>query len=387
MAFEDQSEMKIVLSVLALFAALLAYQASGADRTSADALLTGVPDQIKENNFKAVEELCKRSLQEDESCPAAHFYLGVCFEKAGRAREAVKEYQIAAANATKEKDSSMAAKANSAAKKLGSGFVELDAADAKMADKLTKLAADSFDAGQYETAREAFHRLMILQPENPKWKENLEKCTKAIEERGDPIKSKIAAAALSEIWFRLGIGEKNKAKELAQNLSSRFSDTLPGKEAAALIERDFAAPKVEDVAQLTEKLKSDNAAKIAATSKPVTPAVPASVPSTVKPGAGRVDVEAAQRLADEETKKLGKDALIPAFKDAHKKGKEFYAKATPGSEGNQENIARALDQFIKADSLYARIEAEQLSTPELAAEQQEVGMLHYACLKMTILAR
>ena len=359
-----------------------------ADRTSADALLTGVPDLVKDGNFKTIEELCKRSLQSDDSCPSAHFYLGMAYEHSNKPREAVKEYLASASCATKEKDGVMAGKANAAAKKIGAGVIDLDALDAKYADKLGKVGTDAFDAGQLETARQAFSALLVLRPSDAKGKEGLDKAAKALEERGDPVKSKIAAASLSEVWFKLGIGELDKAKELAQTLSSNYGDTEPGKEAAALIERNFAAPKHDEVAKLTEKLKQESAKKIAAAPKTPSTTVTSSPGTAPAKAAGgpRVDVDATQKLAEEDAKKMSKDALIPAFKDAHKKGKEHYAKATPGSEGNQDNIAKALEQFIKADSLYTRIENENMSTEELAANAKEVGMLHYACLKMTILA-
>lgn len=383
--------MKSILSCVALALCGALFQQgrlSAADRTSADALLTGVPDLVKDGNFKTIEELCKRSLQADESCPSAHFYLGMACEHNNKPREAVKEYLVAASNATKEKDGVLAGKANAAAKKIGAGVIELDALDAKYAEKLGKVGADALEAGQLETARQAFSALLVLHPGDAKGKEGLDKAVKALEERGDPVKSKIAAAALSEVWFKLGIGERDKAKELAQALSSNYGDTEPGKEAAALIERNFAAPKHDEVAKLTEKLKQESAKKIAVAPKPPSTSVsatPGAAPAKAAAGP-RVDVDATQKLAEEETKKLSKDALIPAFKDAHKKGKECYSKATPGSEGNQDNIAKALEQFIKADSFYTRIENENMSTEELAANAKEVGMLHYACLKMTILA-
>src|SRR5205814_737746 len=74
------------------------------DRTSADAYLANVPTLIKSEDYKTIEDLCKRALHADESCPSAHYHLGVCYEKNNKAREAVKEYQMAGTLATKEKD-------------------------------------------------------------------------------------------------------------------------------------------------------------------------------------------------------------------------------------------------------------------------------------------
>lgn len=378
--------MKIAVCVAVLFLTAFVSFSHAADRTSADAMLAGVPDLIKDGNAKTVEELCKRSLQADDTCPAAHFYLGWAHEKNNKMREAVKEYQLAATIATKEKDSVLANKATTAAKKLGAGLIELDALDTKLAEKLAKLAVEALDAGQLETAKQAFDSWLTLQPDSDKAKDGMEKTKKALDERGDPIKSKLAAASLSEVIFQLGIGEKAKAKELAQALASKYPDTEPGKDAAGMIERDFAAPKQDEIAKLTEKVKKEikkpkPPPAVVSTTTPNTPNTPAKVVA-----GPRVDVDAFQKTAEEDTKKLAKDALVPAFKDAHKKGKEFFSKATPGSEGNQDNIAKALEQLIKADSLYTRIENEKMSTPELAAIAKEVGQLHYSCLKMTILS-
>lgn len=359
------------LTVAGALCLCFAFSTYAADRNAADALLAGVPELLKNNDFKTVEEFCNRSLQADETCPLAHFYLGVVHENNKKAREALKEYNLAAAIATKEKDTALATKAAAAAKKLGQGLTEIDALDAKFAEKLTKLGQEAFDAGKFDTAKKSYTLLVALQPDNAKAKEALDKTNKAMEERGDPIKAKIAAALLSEIWFKLGLGKKEEAKTLAQNLSSKYPETETGKEATVLLEKDFAVPKADELAQLNERIKQ------AAAAKPVTPSPAAA--------GVRVDVEATQRAAEEMTKKLPKDGLVPAFTDAYKKGKEFYSKATPGTAGNQENIAKALEQFIKADALYLRIESEQLTNEELAAQSRDSGLLHYACLKMTIL--
>ncbi|MEI6535681.1 MAG: hypothetical protein WCN98_10105 [Verrucomicrobiaceae bacterium] len=260
--------------------------------------------------------------------------------------------------------------------------MEIDALDARFAEKLDKLASDAFNAGRLETARKTYSVLVLLQPENKSAKENLERAVKAIEEQGDPIKSKIAAAMLSEVWFKLGAGRKEDAKAQAQSLASKYPDTEMGKEAAGLVARDFAAPKQEEVATLALSFK-----KVMET-KPVT-----ANPVSSKPVVGasssvlRVDVGALQKEAESWAEKLDKNALAGEFQTSVKKGKEFFSKATPGAEGNQENIARALEQFIKAETLHARIQNENLSNAELAAQSQESGMLHYACLKMTLLSR
>lgn len=365
--------------------ALIAGGLAAADRTSADAYLVSAPTLVKDGNYKTLEDMCKRALQADDTCPDAHFHLGLCLEKDGKLREAFKEFQNAATVATKEKDAVMAGKANTAAKRVGVGFIELDAMDTKLAEKLQKLADEALEAGQLETAKQAYASLLVLLPDNAKVKESYDKTMTAITERGDPVKSKVAAAMLAEVWYKLGIGKRDEATVTAKALSARFNDTESGSEAAALLERDFAAPKKDEVAKLSLKLKEQNA-KILASAKPATPS-PSTTdtrPSTASARKG-VDVEAVEKSADEDTKKMAKDALVAAFKDAHQKGKSFYSKATPGSDGNQENVAHALEQFIKAESIYQRIETENLSTGELADISKESSMLRYGCMKMTIL--
>lgn len=358
-----------------------------ADRATADAYLINVPNLLKDNNYKTIEDMSKRALQADETCPNAHFYMGMCLEKNGKSREAFKEYQSAANYASKEKDTVTAAKAGAAAKRVGMGLIELDAMDAKLAEKLQKLADEALEAGQLDTAKQAYGSVVVLQPDNTKAKEGLDKATAAIAERGDPVKSKVASAMLSEMWYKLGVGQKDEAKEQAKALSVRYGDTEYGKEAAGLLDRDFAPPKKEEVAKLSKKVK-DQAAKTVAKPVAATTPKPNDPPKTVASAAPKtgVDVDAVEKAAEEETKKMAKDALVPAFKDSHAKGKAFYKNATPGSEGNQSNVAKALEQFIRAESLYVRIENEKLSTPELTGEAKEASMLHYACLKMTILA-
>ena len=359
--------------------------ALAADRATADALLAGVPELLRNNDYTSVEEFCIRSLQADHTCPNAHYYLGLCFEKNTKIREAVREFQAAATAATEEKDVPLAAKAAAAAKRLGAGLSEVDALDANFAAKLDRLASEACDAGRLETARKTYALLAALQPDNHKAKEGLEKTSKAIEERGDPVKSRIGAAMLSEIWFKIGTGKKDEAKALAQALAAKYPDTEMGKEALGLVEREFAAPKRDEVSLLTEKLKTEGEKKSV-----VARAVPSSASPSATASAAldcRIDVDTAQKAADEQVKKLAKETLVPEFAACLKRGKELHSKAMPGSDGNQANLARALEQFIKADSLYARIEGENLSTGELAAQSQESRMLHYACLKMTLLSR
>jgi hypothetical protein len=97
-------------------------------------------------------------------------------------------------------------------------------------------------------------------------------------------------------------------------------------------------------------------------------------------------VDALEKVAMEDAKKLPKNQLVGAFKEAFGKGKDSFAKATPGTEGNQKNLHAALDQFIRCEALFMRIEEEKLSTDEVAAMQKQAGMSRYSCMKMTILS-
>ena len=359
-----------------------------ADRASADAYLISCPTLVKDGNFKTVEDMCKRALQADDTCPSAHYYMGLVHEKNNASREAFKCFQLAATNAAKEKDTVTAAKATAAAKRIGQGLMELDTLDVKLAERVQKVAEEAFEAGQLETAKQAYTAWVVLAPDNPKSKEGFDKVTAALLERGDPVRSKVASAMLTEVYYKFGVGQKSEAVQKAKELSNQYSDTEYGKEAAGLLERDFSAPKKEEVAQLAQKVKEKNARLVSLKPAPSVSSSSSSSSSShassSSPNKG-VDVEATEKMADEETKKMAKTALVPAFTKACKDGQLSYSKATPGSEGNQENVAHALENFIKAESLYQRIETENLINEDLAELSKKASMLRYACLKMTIL--
>lgn len=370
--------------------ALLLGAAAAADRVTADAYLVNVPSLLKEEKYSTIEDMSKRALQADDTCPNAHYYLGVVYEKSGNVRGAFKCFQTAATNASKEKDTVLATKAAAAAKRIGMGLMELETLDTKLADRLQKVADDAYDAKQLETAKQAYSALVVLLPNSAKAKEGLEKVTAALTERGDPIKSKVASAMLSEMWYKLGIGKKTEAKQQAKDLSTQFAETEYGKEASDLLARDFSAPDKEEVKQLAKKYTASTVKAVA--TKPATPSTSdSSAPSTAKVTApasapnNAVDVTSVEHNADEETKKMAKSALVPAFTDAYKKGKAHYQSATPGSDGNQVHVAAALESFIKAESIYQRIETENLVNDEVAAMSKEASMLRYGCMKMTIL--
>ena len=232
-----------MLRLIALVVIVLASNlAVAADRVTADAMLANVPTLLKENNYKTIEDMCSRALQADNTTPNAHYYMGLVHEKNNKPRDAFKCYQSAALNATKEKDASLAAKASAAAKKLGAGLIELDAIDTKLADKLQKLADEAYEAGQLETARSAFSALVVMLPDNATIKERFEKVTVALQERGDPIKAKIAAAMLAETWYKVGIGKKDEAADQARALSAQYANTEYGKEAAAMLDSSVKTP-------------------------------------------------------------------------------------------------------------------------------------------------
>ena len=386
MKFARQIRVVCVLAAVLCTSAVLA-----ADRVAADAYLSGVPKLLTDGDFKSAEDLCKRAIDADPNCPAAHFHLASCYEKTNRFKEAYKEYTLAAAKATADKDNVMAGKASSAAKKLGGGMGDLDALDKTLSTKLEKIANEALDAGQLETAKQAFNALLSLQPENLKAKEALAKVTKALEDKGDPVKTKVAQAMLSEMWYKFGVGNKDEATVLAKRLSTQYPETEMGKEAQGLMERDFAAPTADEIVAVAKEAKAKAKKPIKAVSISTPPATGSTKPPpstvmtspAVKQG---LDVEALEKAADAETAAMAKTALVPTFTAAHDKGKDHYTKATPGSEGNQENVAKALEQFIRCASLYQRIEKENLSTEDLAARAKNASMLHYACLKMTILS-
>ena len=368
---------KLCLTLVFISATISAFSA---DRTAAEAYLAGVPPLVTGGDYKAVEDLCKLSLRADDTCPLAHYYNALCLEKTNKAHDAFKEYQNAAALAAKEKDAGTAAKSTAAAKRIGGGLMEIDALDSKLADKLIKIGAEAIDSGRLETAKQTFATLLVLQPENVKAKEGLEKATKALKEHVNPIKAKIAAAMLSEVWYRVGNNQKSDAVELAKALTQKYTETEWAKEAAGLLDRDFAAPKTEEVASLAQKIKEQNAAPAEAPKAPGGSGVP---PKAVMKSSPNID--AIEKTAAAEVLTLSKDMLMPAFADAYKNGKSFYAKATPGSDGNQENLSKALEQFIRAGSIFARIETENLRDDDISENAKEVAMLRYACMKMTVL--
>jgi len=355
------------------------------DREQAMALLIGADALMTGSDFIKGAEMCRRALAADPSCPAAHFKLGECLEKSSKPRDAFKSYQTAELLAKKENDAAMARKATTAAEKLGKGLIDISVADRKLIDKLLPLAGEAFDDDQYDTSRSAFAAVLALQPENTKAKEGLEKVEKAIELRGDPVKAKLAATMLTEVLYYMGTGKKDEASKIANDIVARHGDTGPGKDAAQLLANNFEPPKNMDVevAEMKKVLKEKAKKIIASAPKAATPN-PGAIATTAS--APAVDVDAIEKEAMEETKKLGKGVLISTYKEVYTKGRDAFVKATPGTEGNQKNLQEALRSFIRCEQIFIRIDEEKLADADIQAMQKDASARRYSCMKMTILA-
>ncbi|MGD0088335.1 MAG: hypothetical protein ABSE73_00255 [Planctomycetota bacterium] len=361
--------------------------AAAGDRDTATALLSTVDASLGKGETASALEICKRALAADSSCPDAYYKMGRCLEQMNKPRDAFKNYKNAAELAKKENDAKMQRTANAAAEKLGTGLIQISDADQKLVPKLILVADEALEGGQLETARQAYAAIVALAPGNEKAKEGLDKAEKAIAARGDPVKAKIAAAMLAEIYYYVASGDKAKATEKAQEAKSKHPDTAAGREAAELLANKFEPPKNLDaqIAEAKRQLKAQ-AAKKPAPPPPATGTTPSAVAPVVPSGPPPVDVDALEKTAAEDAKKLPKNQLVGAFKEAFAKGKESFAKATPGTEGNQKNLHAALEQFIRCEALFMRLEEEKLATDDVAAMQKQAGMSRYSCMKMTILA-
>jgi tetratricopeptide (TPR) repeat protein len=366
-----------------------------ADRDMATALLSSAEKSLKSNDYQTAKSMCERAIQADETFAQAHFTMGQTLEAMTQSKEAIRSYQTCAELAKKDNNTQLVNKALDAAKKLGPGLVDLGTADQKLVDSMINLGDKTLAEGHLETAKKAYTAALALVPDHAKAKENLAKVSKMIEDRGDPVRARIASAAMSEVWYYVGNAnrDKTKAKEnmdkartVAQDVSAKFGDLDAGKEAQRLLTANFDLSKTigEELAaakkELIEKQKIVSA-------KPAPATGPATAPRTDTAAPTRVNVDATEKAANDETKKLPKDKLAATFADAYTKGKGFYSNATPGTEGNQKNLASALEQFIKCESMYLRMEEEKLLTPEIEEDFKQASMLRYACMKMTILSQ
>ena len=352
------------------------------DRDTAAALIASAEKSLKGGDQATAKAMCERALNSDRTFPVAHFTLGQVLEAMNQPRDAIKSYQTAAELAKKENNTALASRALEAAKKLGPGLVEIGQADQKLADRMFMLGEKALADEQLDTAKAAYTAVLALNPNHDKAKENLAQTEKAIEARGDPVKAKIAAAALSEVWYNVSIGKKDEATKLATDLKDRFSDTPAGKESGQLLACNFDLSKsIKDDLAMAKRELAERQKKLAAR-----PAAPAKTTDVKGPAlANRVDVDGFEKLALEEAKKLPNDRLVAAFQDYVTKGKGFYAKATPGTEGNQQNLALALEQFIRCEAVFLRLDEQNLLSEQIRKDEEQASMLRYACMKMTIL--
>ncbi len=377
----------VFVSGLALPGLLLA-----GDRDIATAHVASGEKSYKAGDYPTAKSMCERALQADNTFPAAHFLLGQTLEALNQPREALRSYQNAADFARKEGNQALISRAVDAAKKLGPGLVELIQADQKLVEKLLALGDRALADEQYDTARQALSSALALQPDNEKAREGLQQTEKAILARGDPVKSRIAAAAMSEVWYYVGTGNKEKARQMATDVASKFGILAAGKDAAKLLASNFDLSKTisQEIAMAKQELVEKQKKIAARPPPPPAAAPPAGTPTPAKTTpvqtAARVDVDGTEKAAQEDSRKLSKDKLAAAYTELYNKGKDSYSKATPGAEGNQKNLAAALEQFIRCESIYMRLEAENLLTPEIEEQQKQASMLRYACMKMTILS-
>jgi tetratricopeptide (TPR) repeat protein len=373
-----------IRNLLCVVLLILSAHAFAGDRDAALVMVSSAEKKFNEGQYDVAQSMCERALAEDKDCPEAHLLLGRCYQELGKTKEAMASYQLAFDLANKSNNNAVKTKATDAAKKLAPGLLDIWAADQKLVDKMMTLASNALNDQQLETARSAYQAVVALAPSNEEAKKNLADVEQRILARGDPVKARISAAALAESFYYMGIGQKDKAKEMADS-ARKYSDTSAGKEAAHLIDCNFDISKTikDDLAQAKTQLKQVQSkpapVKVSTTPSPSTP-TPSAAPAT------GVDVDAVEKTAAEDAKKAPKDKLVPTFSETYAKGREFYSKAAPGTEGNQKNVAAALEQFIRCEAFYLRIEQEKLMTPEVEDNEKQASMLRYACMKMTILS-
>lgn len=348
------------------------------DRDAAMVMVANAEKNLNAGQFDVAKGMCERALAEDKNCPEAQFLLGCCFQKLGKAKEAMASYQLAADLAKKGSNSALMAKALDAAKNLVPGLPDILTADQKLAAKLTPLANAAMDGQQWETARFAYQAILAVAPANENAKKNLADVEQQILARGDPIKAKIASAALAESFYYVGVSQLDKAREMAEKARSH-ADTAAGKEADHLLACNFDLSQTigDDLATAKKEFR-----QIIAKSTPVAP----TTASAINAPATGIDIDAVEKTATDESKKMPKEKLVPSFTETYAKGKDFYSKAAPGTDGNQKNVAAALEQFIRCEVLYLRIDEEKIMTPDVEESEKQASMLRYACMKMTILS-
>lgn len=358
---------------------LLAGVCQGADRDTAIALLNGVDALIAQGKHDKALKFCERALAADKSCPAVHMRMGKCHYQLGSTESAIKSYQEAERCARAEKDSRMARMAQAAINRVCPGLSDLHRADDALRKKLIVLADGALDEGHLETADESYALILARWPDHGGALSGRRRTREALAKRGDPVKKAIAGAMLSEIWYLVGIGEKSEARKMAQELSGKYFKLPAGQEAGKLLANNFKAPGKQDAVALKQKL-------ITAHKKTKTrPTTTHTRPVASRPAAPIVDIVATEKAARSKAASLAKSGLASEFKKAFNLGLEHYRKAQPGTEGNQKNLALALEQFVRCESIYMRLDAEGVKDAETEKCQQKASMLRYACMKMTIL--
>jgi hypothetical protein len=361
------------------------------DRDVALALVSQVEGMIKQGSYDKAADMCRRALAADDTCGEAHYQLGVCQAQLNQPREATQSYQKAVSFGLAAKDDNLVQKARGSLKKLCPAVFEFEQADQRLADRLLSLADEALAAGQLETACEAFDVALAANPALSRAKEGSKKAHAQLELRGDPVLSKLADAMLQEVWYLVGVDRKDEAKKMAAELSQRYAQTPSGREATQLVANDFGPPKKEEALALKKQLVEQQkaAAKVAATKPPPPP--PTTTTTTVAAPAPKpkpvVDLDALEAAAAKAAKESPKEGLGAAFDQALKQGKEFYSKAAPGTEGNQANVLKALEQFIRCEAFFTRMEDEKLATQASMKGLQEASMLRYGCQKMIVLSQ
>jgi tetratricopeptide (TPR) repeat protein len=377
------------VSVLALGLILGTGNSFAADRDTASALLSSAEDLYKKSMFDKALEMAQRAIAADDSYAQAYMMLGQCQEQSRKPREAMKNYSRAEELARKVQDTATANKAASAGEKLAPGLKQVAAANQRMLGRVLPIAQSALAAGQYETALDAFNVILAVQSDNAEAKAGAEKAKAALDAKGNPIKAKIAENKLAEYWYYIGLNQKEKAGSLAQELTSNYSDTKAGQEATSLAGAAFKPPAKEEQLALKKQLMEERVRQEKVMASPVAenkgPASGGTI--SARPASPKlVDVDALDKKYEAEVKKLPKDKLIPTFMEVYTKGNEAYAKAVPNTDGCQQNLRIALEQYIYCDALGLRISDEKLSTNDLEQNAQDASMKRYGCMKMTILS-
>lgn len=268
-------------AALLVGAAMLSQNESyAADRDTAQALLSSADDLYKKSNFEKAQEMAQRAIAADDTYAQAYMMLGQCQEQSRKPREAMKQYARAEELAKKVQDTATANKAASAAEKLAPGLKQVSAANLRMVGRVLPIAQNALAAGQFETALDAYNVILAVQSDNAEAKAGADKAKAALDAKGNPIKAKIAENMLAEYWYRIGMGQKDVAGKLAQELTASYADTKAGQEASSLSVAAFKPPAKEEQIALKKQLMDEKVRqdKIMASADKSAPTGPASSP-------------------------------------------------------------------------------------------------------------